>query len=396
MDFELELKIFTLNCWGLAVVSKNRKERIQAIAEVLATSQYDVVCLQEVWTDRDYNLIRKKVSGVLPFSHYFYSGVTGSGVCILSRHPIEETFFHQWSVNGYIHKLHHGDWFGGKGVGLCKLKINNFNINVYSAHLHAEYDRESDEYQAHRILQAYDTAQFIMLTSGGADLVILAGDLNTEPGDLAYRVTLCVPGLLDAFTEANEVPNDKVATNESLQNSYTPSSLVRKNIPGKRIDYIMYHPGSKIHVDLKKYNLPLPDRVPERSFSYSDHEAIEATLVINRKEIPDRIRDLEQKKIVLEDSLVVLEDALRRLNTHQLIYLIFSLVLFITLLVSAVLDSPVGYAILFYVLRALITVLMVFTIIMATIWNKIERHAVLAGKLAIEVTLKKYNVSGNL
>lgn len=61
--------------------------------------------------------------------------MTGSGVCILSRHPIEETFFHQWSVNGYIHKLHHGDWFGGKGVGLCKLKINNFNINVYSAHV---------------------------------------------------------------------------------------------------------------------------------------------------------------------------------------------------------------------------------------------------------------------
>ncbi|KAJ8926431.1 hypothetical protein NQ314_021219 [Rhamnusium bicolor] len=53
--------------------------------------------------------------------------------------------------------------------------------------LHAEYNRECDEYQAHRVLQAYDTAQFIMLTSGGADLVVLAGDLNTEPGDLAYR-----------------------------------------------------------------------------------------------------------------------------------------------------------------------------------------------------------------
>lgn len=40
---------------------------------------------------------------------------------------------------------------------------------------------------AHRVLQAFDTAQFIKLTSGGADFVILAGDLNTEPGDLAYR-----------------------------------------------------------------------------------------------------------------------------------------------------------------------------------------------------------------
>lgn len=196
--------------------------------------------------------------------------------------------------------------------------------------------------------------------------------------------------------EAGEVPGDMVATNESLRNSYTSSSLIKKNIPGKRIDYILYHPGSKIHVDLKKYNLPLPDRVPNCTFSYSDHEAIETTLVINRKEIPDRIKDLEQKKLVLEESLVVLEEALCRLKTHKIIYLIFSLVLFVILMVSVVLDSPFGYAILFYVLRALITVLMVFTIIMATIWNKIEKHAVLAGKLAIQVTLKRYNVNGNL
>lgn len=53
--------------------------------------------------------------------------------------------------------------------------------------LHAEYDKNCDEYLAHRVLQAYDTAQFIQLTSGAADLVVLAGDLNSEPEDLAYR-----------------------------------------------------------------------------------------------------------------------------------------------------------------------------------------------------------------
>lgn len=43
-----------------------------AIAEVLATGNYDVVCLQEIWSDADYHMIKDKVSGVLPFSHYFY------------------------------------------------------------------------------------------------------------------------------------------------------------------------------------------------------------------------------------------------------------------------------------------------------------------------------------
>ena len=64
-----------------------------------------------------------------------YSGVFGSGVCIFSRHIVENVFFHQWPVNGYIHKLHHGDWFGGKGVGLCRVKCKGISINIYSAHV---------------------------------------------------------------------------------------------------------------------------------------------------------------------------------------------------------------------------------------------------------------------
>jgi len=64
-----------------------------------------------------------------------YSGVFGSGVCIFSRYLIENVFFHQWPVNGYVHKLHHGDWFGGKGVGLCRVKCKSISINIYSAHV---------------------------------------------------------------------------------------------------------------------------------------------------------------------------------------------------------------------------------------------------------------------
>lgn len=129
---------------------------MQAIAETLATSQYDVVCLQEVWTDTDFKLIKEKIYGSFPFSHYFYrfvgiyllykqlfnnmyycvlSGVVGSGVCVFSKYLIQDVFFHQWPVNGYVHKLKHGDWFGGKGVGLCRIVIDNYQINIYSAHV---------------------------------------------------------------------------------------------------------------------------------------------------------------------------------------------------------------------------------------------------------------------
>lgn len=89
-------------------------------------------------------------------------------------------------MNGYFHKIFHADWFGGKGVGLAKVLVNNQVINVYNAHLHAEY-AEKDDYKTHRVIQAFDTAQFIENTKGDSVLQILAGDLNTKPDDICYK-----------------------------------------------------------------------------------------------------------------------------------------------------------------------------------------------------------------
>ena len=36
--------------------------------------------------------------------------------------------------------------------------------------------------------QALEAAQWVKLTAPGADLTIYAGDFNTEPGDVPYRI----------------------------------------------------------------------------------------------------------------------------------------------------------------------------------------------------------------
>lgn len=66
-----------------------------------------------------------------------FSGVFGSGLCVLSKYPIVSTLFHAWSVNGYVHRIQHGDWFGGKGVGLCQILANGYPVNIYIAHVRA-------------------------------------------------------------------------------------------------------------------------------------------------------------------------------------------------------------------------------------------------------------------
>ena len=87
---ETKLKLLTFNCWcvrrwhvgstddspaknrGLKYVSKYRTERIAAIANVLASSDYDVVTLQELWVFADFELVRAAVSKRLPYSKFFY------------------------------------------------------------------------------------------------------------------------------------------------------------------------------------------------------------------------------------------------------------------------------------------------------------------------------------
>lgn len=74
----MTLKIFTFNCWAIGYLgswmTKDRHERVVAIARYLATAEnhYDLVCLQELWTSTDRQLIKEACKQVLPYSVDFY------------------------------------------------------------------------------------------------------------------------------------------------------------------------------------------------------------------------------------------------------------------------------------------------------------------------------------
>ena len=69
-----QLRILTLNVWGLAFISKAKEVRIPAIATRLAASDYDVVALQEIWCESsDWKDLRSRCSARFPYSKFFYS-----------------------------------------------------------------------------------------------------------------------------------------------------------------------------------------------------------------------------------------------------------------------------------------------------------------------------------
>lgn len=274
---DVKVRVFSLNCWGVRYLSKKLPQRYSMIGELLCKEEHDIILLQEVWSEKDYLSLKKKLSSCHPHSHHFKSGVIGSGLAIFSKYRINDTFLYRYSLNGYPYMAHHGDWFGGKAVGLAVLNIGSLTANVYVTHLHAEYCRDKDSYLPHRVVQAWELQQFVRHTSAGADVVILAGDLNMHPQDLGNRLLRTSTGLRDSYTEAAKFDGNENGITLISDNPFTLKKELAPFEKGIRIDYILFKGSSKADVCCD-FMSTTKGSVANHPFPYSDHEALTSEL----------------------------------------------------------------------------------------------------------------------
>lgn len=382
-----DVNIFTLNCWGLGLgISKDRNQRMADIGSFLAAQNYDIVFLQEVWKHENFFTIRSLVEKVLPFSHYYDNGIIGTGTCIFAKVKLSDVTFHEFSLNGYPHKLAHGDWFGGKGLGVCQLDFQGYNIHIFTSHYHANYNYSKDEYLTHRVVHSVESALWIKLSSSSADLTIYAGDFNTEPKDIPYQIVKYVTPLSDAWLEANGPEGGE--TSETPQNYYTLSSALRASPKGKRIDFIMYMAGPNIKAETLSCSLPLPHRIPGKQMSYSDHEGVAAKIRLTEMEEKEaasvKSRDFKRamsakdaipKKEVLHSAAQILEEGLRRARRTRILYLVFSIVCTLLLGLAFI---PVHLVqdldVLFFFIRLLLILGGFYFFLMSVLFIRKERH----------------------
>eukprot|EP01135_Chromosphaera_perkinsii_P001046 Nk52_evm16s157 gene=Nk52_evmTU16s157 len=318
---------------------------MQAFAETLQSSSidYDVVCLQEVWVKEDYDLIAGSCTDTYPEHHYFHSGVYGSGLAILSRHPIVEIFSYRFQPNGKPYRVRHADWFGAKVIGCCRIQHPDIGVvDVHTTHLHAEYVRGSpgDEYLAHRTAQAYQAARFVNLVSGTCynksskngecdnpskgepGLVVLAGDMNFEPTDCAYFMYKYVGDLVDVWAdgEAGQRTQRELRSSSAnvsgvgdtcdcVDNPYT-SEAKKKN--SKRIDYI-FQKHVEYGTTSRWFKCTQCDvvmkTVPGKSFAYSDHFGLEAVFEL--------VEVANEEKLKRDMSLAPLSDSKQKKKQQQ-------------------------------------------------------------------------------
>ncbi|KAG7226787.1 hypothetical protein INR49_014136, partial [Caranx melampygus] len=281
----LRVRVFSLNCWGIRYLSKHCRQRYTMIGDMLCKEEHDIVLLQEVWSEKDYLFLKRKLACGHPHSHYFKSGVIGSGLAIFSKHRISDTFLYRYSLNGYPYMAHHGDWFGGKAVGMAILNIGNLTANVYVTHLHAEYCREKDSYLPHRVVQAWELQQFVRHTSAGADVVILGGDLNMHPQDLGNRLLRSYTGLRDSYLETDKFDGCENGLTLIADNAFISKKELGPFEKGIRIDYILFKGSPKTDIFCDSM-CTTKGSLPHHPFPYSDHEALTAELRLESSTSP--------------------------------------------------------------------------------------------------------------
>lgn len=155
---------------------------------------------------------------------------------IMSRYPITETLYRKFVINGKPHKIHHGDYYAHKGVGLARILTPVGMIDVYNTHLHASYvdyikfkhlPNVFDEYLSHRVAQAFELAQFVRSTAHNP-LAILAGDMNSIPSSVSIKCIKAITGFTDAHAE-------ELLTFGTLDNTFGANKYIEQ-----KLDYIYY------------------------------------------------------------------------------------------------------------------------------------------------------------
>ena len=323
------LSIISYNCLGLKYISHYRRERLAEIGRKLALASPvpEIVGLQECWTQEDYQSIRRQTTHILPYGKYYYSGIFGGGLAVLSKWPIEESSMVRYPLNGRPTAFFRGDWFVGKGVACARIKLGPYPgdiAEVFCTHLHAPYESEpSDSYLCHRTAQAWEIAKLMRGAAERGHLVLGLGDFNMLPLSFAHQLITGYASVQDAWRvlhpdssigSANDglerkrgrkIPtagfnlSENGATCDGVLNTWRWSKEQQKrqyrgeNIivddttqdpQARRLDYIFVghtdHPNSprktKWHVqDIK---VGMTERHPSVGCSLSDHFSVEATL----------------------------------------------------------------------------------------------------------------------
>ena len=290
-------------------------------------------------------------------------------------------------------------------------EIVMLEVTVFVSHYiqHGNYysknDLSKDIYLGHRVIQALESAQWLNMISAGTDLTLYCGDFNTDPSTVSYRLLRSIVPLKDSWAEyTGDICGGE--TSDKDENTFSTNGK-----EAKRIDYIMYQAGPGLKAETLNCWLPLPNRVPETSYSYSDHEAVAAVIKLSKPNgIPSRqsfyrSMGLNNQKQIFEavnDAIEIINKSLKLVEGEQTTYIVYISVLMLLLLLTFI---PSGFTIQSYCLfwdlglffpRFAINVIICIFFLMGSLFNRREKNALVATKKELQLIADQFLPNDNL
>ena len=176
----ITLKIITFNIADAHLFTTNRPERVREIGRILTELDPDIVGLQESFIAKDRTLLLEALAESRLKYHADYPAATvGNGLLVLSAYPIMEHYFYRYRNNNPWYKIHQGDWWAGKGIGLARIKLPDGSIlDFYDTH--AQAGRGDEKNAAVRFKQMGELASFLNQSRNHSGPAFIVGDFNTR------------------------------------------------------------------------------------------------------------------------------------------------------------------------------------------------------------------------
>lgn len=172
--------------------------RLRALAEVLADSDYDVVCLQELWNPRSYALIRSLTKTSYPFAaHGARLPLLAGGLLTLSRLPITGHRFTRLAFNGRFKR----ETLTRKGVLTTRLALGGESLTVANVHLSANLRSDWSKTAPFTKVQQTELTRLaeVLRRSAQGEPVVAVGDFNVPRDSWLLQGFASDSGLRDAF-----------------------------------------------------------------------------------------------------------------------------------------------------------------------------------------------------
>lgn len=259
------LKLLSWNIYMLPPVVKmtGKRKRARAIGEKLATSEYDILVLQEAFHAGARRMIKQKLKDIYPHENgpafrKMFSLKTSSGIWMLSKYPIKELGKIRFKQKfGFDNKM------ARKGALMIEMDKDGQKFHVVGTHLNAGGSLDVRASQVRQIKN-----ELIDVYHEPGTPLIVAGDFNISKFD---------PNGLDSMLTILEMDDYELEGDQKFTYDFTLNDLGDGKSKGV-IDYVYFRP-EKLKIKKFTRRVPLIEKIWSKTRkSLADHNPVELLL----------------------------------------------------------------------------------------------------------------------